>query len=450
MEKYPTYKHSGIKWIGEIPEHWVKLKLKYFSTCNDCALSDKEDNNLQIQYVEIGDVDLVNGISKSTNYRFAEAPSRARRITQKDDVIISTVRTYLKAIAHVDRNGLIVSTGFAVLRPKKINSKYMSFALSESHFIDSIILLSTGINYPAITPDKLVSIKIPIPPDPEQQAIVTFLEKQTSNIDAYIKLRNQEIIALEELKRAEIANVVTKGLNPNVKMKDSGIPWIGQILEHWDCRYLFQVSKEHFISNKNVRHQNLLSLSYGKIINKDINTADGLLPASFDTYQIVEDGNIILRLTDLQNDHKSLRVGLVTQEGIITSAYVCLEAFKNMMPKYLYYLLHSFDIKKVFYSMGGGLRQGLNYDELRKLNVVVPPKEEQQQIVEYIESRVAKIEEYISTIKSEIEQMQEYKQCLISNAVTGKVDVRNVVVEKIEDETEESVKETEELENSDE
>ena len=108
---------------------------------------------------------------------------------------------------------------------------------------------------------------------------------------------------------------------------------------------------------------------------------------------------------------------------LITSAYVCLEAFKNMIPKYLYYSLHSFDIKKVFYSMGGGLRQGLNYAELRKLNVIVPPKEEQQQIVEFIESRVAIIEELISIIKSEIEQMQEYKQCLISDAVTGKIKV---------------------------
>ena len=131
-------------------------------------------------------------------------------------------------------------------------------------------------------------------------------------------------------------------------MKDSGIPWVGQIPEHWDSRFLFQVSKEHYISNKNVLHQNLLSLSYGKIVNKDINKTDGLLPANFDTYQVVEDGNLILRLTDLQNDHKSLRVGLVTQEGIITSAYVCLETFDSILPKFLYYQLHSFDIKKVF------------------------------------------------------------------------------------------------------
>lgn len=200
--------------------------------------------------------------------------------------------------------------------------------------------------------------------------------------------------------------------------KPSGIKWIGEIPEHWDVRYLFQVSHEHFISNKNLRHQNLLSLSYGKIVNKDINTTDGLLPATFDSYQIVEDGNIILRLTDLQNDHKSLRVGLVTQEGIITSAYVCLEAFDSILPKFLYYQLHSFDIKKVFYSMGGGLRQGLNYKELRKLNIILPPISEQLSIVAFLEKATANIDAYIKQTEQEINTLNELKQAEIAEVVT--------------------------------
>ena len=200
--------------------------------------------------------------------------------------------------------------------------------------------------------------------------------------------------------------------------KPSGIKWIGEIPEHWDVRYLFQVSNEHFISNKNLRHQNLLSLSYGKIVNKDINTTDGLLPATFDSYQIVEDGNIILRLTDLQNDHKSLRVGLVTQEGIITSAYVCLEAFDSILPKFLYYQLHSFDIKKVFYSMGGGLRQGLNYKELRKLNIILPPISEQLSIVAFLEKATANIDAYIKQTEQEINTLNELKQAEIAQVVT--------------------------------
>lgn len=161
------------------------------------------------------------------------------------------------------------------------------------------------------------------------------------------------------------------------------------------------MSKEHYISNKKVHHQNLLSLSYGKIVNKDINTTEGLLPASFDGYQIIEDGNIVLRLTDLQNDHKSLRVGLCTQKGIITSAYLALETFADILPYYLYYLLHSIDVKKVFYSLGNGLRQSLNWAELRKLKCVVPPLHEQQAIASYLKDKTLKIEQYVSARERE-------------------------------------------------
>ncbi len=231
---------------------------------------------------------------------------------------------------------------------------------------------------------------------------------------------------LSELKDSEIAKVVTQGLNPNVKMKDSGISWIGMIPEHWELRRLSQVSYEHFISNKEVHHQNLLSLSYGRIVKKDIHTTEGLLPASFDTYQIVEDGNIVLRLTDLQNDHKSLRVGLVKEEGIVTSAYVCLGVYDNIIPSYLYYVLHSYDIKKLFYSMGGGLRQNLNWQGLKKLDITLPPKDEQCAIVDYINSKTSKINSLISELESEIAYLKEYKQRLIADCVTGQVNVQNI------------------------
>jgi len=200
--------------------------------------------------------------------------------------------------------------------------------------------------------------------------------------------------------------------------KDSGISWIGDIPEHWEVRHLSQVSYEHYISNKEVHHQNLLSLSYGRIIRKDINTTEGLLPASFDTYQIVEEGNIVMRLTDLQNDHKSLRVGLVKEEGIVTSAYVCLGVYDSIFPSYLYNVLHSYDIKKLFYSMGGGLRQNLNWQGLKKLDIPLPPKDEQQAIVAYIEEKRQMIDAYVADKEKEIELLQELKQKTIADAVT--------------------------------
>lgn len=205
--------------------------------------------------------------------------------------------------------------------------------------------------------------------------------------------------------------------------KDSGVQWIGEIPSHWGLLKLSQVSYEHYISNKEIHHQNLLSLSYGKIIRKDINTAEGLLPASFDTYQIVEDGNIVLRLTDLQNDHKSLRVGLAKEKGIITSAYVCLGVFNSMFPSYLYNVLHSYDIKKLFYSMGGGLRQNLNWQGLKKIDIPLPPLSEQERIVNYIESKTSKIDEYLDCQKQELYLYKE----LIESIIYSKNTTDNIV-----------------------
>lgn len=264
-----------------------------------------------------------------------------------------------------------------------------------------------------------------LPSITEQNKIVAYLNKRITLIENCKCQRERELRTLNELKQAEIASVVTRGLNPDVPMKDSGIPWIGQIPVHWDMKYLFQVAHEHYISNKDIHHQNLLSLSYGKIVHKDINTTEGLLPASFDTYQIIEPGNIVFRFTDLQNDHKSLRVGLSKETGIITSAYIAVEVDTiYILPEYFYYTLHSFDIKKLFYSMGGGLRQSLNYNGIRKLYLPIPPLEEQKAIVSFVDNKIKKIEVMIQSLESEIDRLTEYKQRLISDVVTGQIDVR--------------------------
>jgi type I restriction enzyme S subunit len=206
--------------------------------------------------------------------------------------------------------------------------------------------------------------------------------------------------------------------------KDSGVKWIGKIPSHWGIKRLSQVAMEYFVSNKTVHHQNLLSLSYGKIIRKDIRTTKGLLPSSFDNYQVIKDGVIVLRLTDLQNDHKSLRVGLAHEEGIITSAYLSIICRNNITSEYLYEQLHCNDIHKVFYGMGDGLRQSLNWEGMRSLLITVPPLSEQRAIVDYISTATSKIDKLISEKAKEIEYMKELCQRIISDAVTGKIDVR--------------------------
>ena len=343
---------------------------------------------------------------------------------KEGDIVYGKLRPYLAKVWIADRPCNAVGD-FFVYRCNKdcILNQYAKWLMLSDGFTKICSASTYGAKMPRVSSDFIASLSIPLPPLVEQEKIVSYLEDKTSKIDAYVADKEKEIELLQELKQKTIADAVTKGLNPDAKMKDSGISWIGEIPEHWEVRHLSQVSYEHYISNKEVHHQNLLSLSYGRIIRKDINTTEGLLPASFDTYQIVEEGNIVMRLTDLQNDHKSLRVGLVKEEGIVTSAYVCLGVYDSIFPSYLYNVLHCYDIRKLFYSMGGGLRQNLNWQGLKKLDIPLPPKDEQQSIVAYIEEKCEKIDKLASELQSEIDYLKEYKQRLIADCVTGQVKV---------------------------
>lgn len=202
------------------------------------------------------------------------------------------------------------------------------------------------------------------------------------------------------------------------KLKDSGIDWIGYIPESWNVRTLYQLVTQVKCKNSELKENNLLSLSYGKIKRKDINSNEGLLPASFDGYNIIEAGDIVLRLTDLQNDHTSLRVGLSTERGIITSAYTTLRPINSRHSKYIYYLLHTFDLKKGFYGMGSGVRQGLTYDEVKELRVVLPSDTEQEAITAYLDDQCGQIDSIIDEAKKSIDEYKAWKVSIIYEAVT--------------------------------
>ena len=205
-------------------------------------------------------------------------------------------------------------------------------------------------------------------------------------------------------------------------MKPSGIEWIGDIPDDWEVRKLLSLFKEHKDRNKNLEEQNLLSLSYGKIKRKDINNNDGLLPASFETYNIVEKGDIVFRLTDLQNDKRSLRTGIVTQRGIITSAYVTIRPKIKLDSRFYHYLYHMYDICKVFYGMGDGVRQGMGFEDLKNIPTLIPPLKTQQRIADYLDDKCGEIDATISKQKEIIEKLKAYKQSLISETVTKGLD----------------------------
>jgi type I restriction enzyme M protein len=202
---------------------------------------------------------------------------------------------------------------------------------------------------------------------------------------------------------------LTEGLDPGTSR--SGLAEVS----------LFSVCSQVRRQNRGGREQNLLSLSYGRIIRRDINSSEGLLPESFDAYTIVEEGDIVLRLTDLQNDQRSLRTGYVTERGIITSAYVVLRPNANVEGRFLSYCLYRIDVMKGFYGLGGGLRQSIGFDDIKRLPIPVLEFQEQVEIANHLDLQTAIVDELAESHKLQADLMREYKRSLVAAFVTGPV-----------------------------
>ena len=204
-------KDSGVEWLGEIPAHWEVKRLKHLATVNDEALPETTDPDMEIAYVDIGNVDSIQGITDVEELVFEEAPSRARRIVRQGDVIISTVRTYLRAIAQIEATdaNLIVSTGFAVIRPRQIDDGFVAYAVNAPYFVERVVAHSVGVSYPAINASELACLDIAFPSLPEQRAIAAFLDRETEPIDALVAKVQEAIDRLKELRTALISAAVT-------------------------------------------------------------------------------------------------------------------------------------------------------------------------------------------------------------------------------------------------
>lgn len=314
---------------------------------------------------------------------------------------------------------LCTSQGCKCLVPyKDINEKYVYYYLSTQE--KELNALGRGTTFLELSSSDLANYPLSVPPAERQQIIAAYLDHKTAQIDRLIADKQKLIELLKEQRQSIISEAVTKGLDASAPMKDSGIEWIGEIPAHWNIVPLFAVASENREKNIGNSNNNLLSLSYGQIVNKDIETNFGLLPESFETYQVVHDGYTILRLTDLQNDKRSLRTGFVRQSGIITSAYVGLIPSDRINGKYLTDLLHAYDVMKIYYNLGNGVRQSMNYKDLRRLPIVLPPLDEQLQISTHIKTSTEKLDENVTRIMNQITLLKEYRQSIISEAVTGK------------------------------
>ena len=211
-------------------------------------------------------------------------------------------------------------------------------------------------------------------------------------------------------------------LKPYPAKKHSGVPWLGAVPEHWEVMPALAVYKPKLVRNTGMVEKTVLSLSYGRIIVKPPERLRGLVPESFETYQIVDPGNIIVRTTDLQNDHTSLRIGRSQNRGIITAAYMCLETTGRLSNEFGYQFLNAYDLLKIIYGFGSGLRQNLDFNHIKRMPVLVPPLPEQAAIVRYLDHADRRIRRYIRAKQKLIKLLEEQKQAIIHRAVTRGLD----------------------------
>jgi type I restriction enzyme S subunit len=211
-------------------------------------------------------------------------------------------------------------------------------------------------------------------------------------------------------------------LKPYAEYKESGLPWLGEVPSHWTVLPAFGAFKPNKARNNGMKEKTVLSLSYGRIVIKPAEKLHGLVPESFESYQIVDPGDIVLRTTDLQNDHTSLRVGMVRDRGIITSAYLALRCLSGVGPDYGFQFLNVWDSSKAIYGYGSGLRQNLDFSHFKRMPVPIPPPDEQAAIVRFLDWANGRLERAIRAKRKVIALLNEQKQAIIHRAVTRGID----------------------------
>lgn len=410
---YTDMKDSGIKWIGIIPSTWQISRIGSLYTLRNEKVSDKDYAPLSV---------TMKGVVPQLATAAKTDDGDNRKLVCKGDFVINS-RSDRRGSCGISPSDGSVSLINTVLTPlEEMHPGYYDWLFHTSMFADEFYQWGHGIVDDLWTTrwQEMKQILVPVPPINEQDIISAYLDDICGQINTIIENAIETVNEYKAWKASLIYETVTKGLNSNAALRDTNIEWIGSAPRHWSIRRLHQLVKQVKTKNSEMQEKNLLSLSYGKIKRKDIKSRDGLLPASFDGYNIIGSGDIVLRLTDLQNDHTSLRVGLSQECGIITSAYVTIRPMNTDHSNYLYYLLHAFDLKKGFYGMGSGVRQGLNFDEVKELLLVLPPDNEQKEICLFLNKKCSHIDSLISEKEELIDDLVLYKKSLIYETVMGR------------------------------
>ena len=442
MKNYNSYKDTDLDWLKKIPNKWNLLRSKDVVSINNKSLSNNTSPHYEFKYVDISNVNQNGIVEEPELMKFAEAPSRARRRVSINDVIVSTVRTYLKAVAYInfEPSNIIVSTGFAVLSPSnKINSAYLAFYCQSDFFIDLVIKNSKGVSYPAINSSEVANLTAVYPPINEQVVIGKYLENTTNSIDQKVALLEKEIFFYQELRKSLINDIVTKGLDKNCELHSNELgfktpkKWLKYRLK--DLGFLFSglsgKSGDEFNQDDNLYNKNFIpftNISSNTYLKQD--HLGKVVVYENEKQNKVRKGDIFFLMSSesYEDIGKTAALAVDIDETYLNS--FC-KGFRinprKCNPFFLNYLMLSDYYRQLLIVEGRGFtRINLKMEKVNDFLVYVPNSlNEQEQIVKILDAKLDNIAKITNNIKSQIITFKEMRKTLINDVVTGKIKVLN-------------------------
>ena len=427
-------------WLGDLPDNWSVKALKYVVTYNDEVLPETTDPSYEIEYADVSSVALGRGIQSTERLTFEDAPSRARRVVRSGDTLISTVRTYLRAITSVTQTpeNLIASTGFAVLRPgKELVPEFLGHFATANCFVDAVVAQSKGVSYPATNPTDVVRLPIALPPKAKQRAIASFLDEKTAEIDALIGKKRELLELLAEKRATIITNAVTKGLNPDAPMKDSGIDWLGEVPEDWALYRL-----KHLVNPVNGIQMGpfggMLTALPDQFTGFKLYGQENTISGDFskgDRWVEEERYKALRRYSLRSGDLVMTRKGSLGScrmfpgdalPGIADSDTIRVQVDPSRIkPNFALLLLHDawYVAEQIAMNKRGAILAGLNTTVVSNLMILLPPIDNQEILIDFIHEQNKYFYDLASRVDHAIRLLQEYRTALITSAVTGKIKV---------------------------
>lgn len=427
------------------PEPMVPVK--HLTFLNRSTLPEDTDADYEFAYVDIGSVTTGEMSIPEKTITFSEAPSRARRLARPGDVVISTVRTYLRALAQVPSvdADLVFSTGFAVVHPEKekVDGRYLAYAMQADPFTEAVEAMSVGISYPAVNASDVGNVKVWAPSMDKQRAIAEFLDRETAQIDAMIDAQERLVALLEERRAAAITRAITLGLDEAAELKDSGVDWLGRVPSHWTVQRLGRLGRSTI--GLTYRPEDIVDdPDAGTLVLRASNIQNGRISLEDSVY--VSSGippALRLRAGDILICARNGSARLVGKNARITRDLegqtwgAFMTVFRSPINEFVGWVLNSSIFQQQIGLFSTSTINQLTASTLHSFKIALPPEEEQQQIISFLERTTTRIDAMISKSRESIALMKERRAAVISAAVTGRIDVRTGI-EQVERDLEEA------------